>query len=75
MKLASIVFTLLWTPLARRKALSESYATHAAKNAKNDLQPTGFLKGNFYFETEGVYSKLPCMYGERGCDLSLRNPI
>jgi hypothetical protein len=25
-----------------------------AKNAKNDLKPTDFLKPNFYFETEGV---------------------
>jgi hypothetical protein len=24
------------------------------KIAKNDLKPTGFLKRNFYFETEGV---------------------
>ena len=25
-----------------------------AKNAKNDLKPTCFLKRDFYFETEGV---------------------
>jgi hypothetical protein len=28
-----------------------------AKNTKNDLKPTDFLNRNFYFETEGVYSK------------------
>ena len=28
-----------------------------AKNAKNDLKPTDFLKCNFYFETEGVCFK------------------
>jgi hypothetical protein len=26
-----------------------------AKNAKNYLKPTDFLKCNFYFETEGAY--------------------
>ena len=29
-----------------------------AKNAKNDLKPTDFLKRNFYFETEGVFARL-----------------
>jgi hypothetical protein len=29
-----------------------------AKNAKNDLKPTNFLKRNLYFEMEGVHSKL-----------------
>ena len=28
-----------------------------AKNAKNDLKPTHFLKHNFYFETEGALNK------------------
>jgi hypothetical protein len=28
------------------------YTQFCAKNAKNDLKPTDFLKRNFYFETE-----------------------
>ena len=54
-------WVLLWTPLARRKALSESYATHinfVLKNAKNDLKPTYFLKHNFYSETKGIQNNL-----------------
>ena len=52
--------TLLGTPLACRKALSESYTTRTqfcAKNVKNDLKPTDFPKPNFYFETEGVWEQ------------------
>jgi hypothetical protein len=55
MKLAPKVSTSLWTPLACRKALSESY-THRtqfhAKSVKNDLKHTDFLKHNFYFKTD-----------------------
>ena len=31
-----------------------------AKSAKNDLKPIDFLKGNFYFETEGVPYSSDC---------------
>jgi hypothetical protein len=58
--------SLLWTPLARRKALNLVRAmesTHfCAKSAKNDLKPTDFLKKrNFYFETEGVLLSSPAL--------------
>ena len=50
--------TLLWTALARRKALSESYATHTKRFVLKvwnmTLSPRISWNVNFCFETEGV---------------------
>jgi hypothetical protein len=51
--------SLLWTPLARWKALSENYATHVvrAKSVEYDLKPMDFLQSKFYYREE-VYEPM-----------------